>query len=171
MESEQLTIEQPTFFVRRALKKSRRREKKPLDEGGGLESLAAGASKPFSFRDAMLNSGSPNNPMEVDWGMEDIELREDNLRKGIVDGVPSIEFWDRINTIIEESMFMTVVVKLFGRKIGYNTLWNKVCALWKSMMRFQLMDVENDYYLAKFESKVDYNNPLSNDPWVISGII
>lgn len=29
------------------------------------------------------------------------------------------------------------------------------------------MDIDNDYYLAKFESKVDYSNVLSRGPSVI----
>lgn len=30
------------------------------------------------------------------------------------------------------------------------------------------MDFDNDYYLAKFESEVDYNNVLSKGPWSIT---
>ncbi|MBA0770537.1 hypothetical protein Gotri_019159 [Gossypium trilobum] len=45
-------------------------------------------------------------------------------------------------------MLKTVVIKLLERKIGYNALWNKACSLWKPSMRLQLMDIENDYFLA-----------------------
>ncbi|KAH1064012.1 hypothetical protein J1N35_028999 [Gossypium stocksii] len=31
------------------------------------------------------------------------------------------------------------------------------------------MDIDNDYYLAKFKMKLDYNNALSNGPWVVFG--
>lgn len=31
------------------------------------------------------------------------------------------------------------------------------------------MYIENDYYLAKFESELDYNNVLSKGHWVIYG--
>lgn len=31
------------------------------------------------------------------------------------------------------------------------------------------MGIENEYYLAKFEFEMDYNNVLSNGPWVIFG--
>lgn len=31
------------------------------------------------------------------------------------------------------------------------------------------MDIENGYYLEKFESESDYNNVLSKGPWVIFG--
>lgn len=36
-------------------------------------------------------------------------------------------------------------------------------------MRFQLTDIDNDYYLAKFESEADFNNVMAQDPWVIFG--
>ncbi|MBA0703163.1 hypothetical protein Goari_027173 [Gossypium aridum] len=64
---------------------------------------------------------------------------------------------NKIYSITEESMLKTVVIKLLERKIGYN-------ALWKPSMRLQLMDIENDYFLAKFESFVDYLNLL----WIIA---
>lgn len=66
-------------------------------------------------------------------------------------------------------MAKTLVIKLLGKKIGYNALWNKVCSLWKPRMHFQLMDINNDYYLAKFESKKDFNNVVAQGPWVIFG--
>lgn len=31
------------------------------------------------------------------------------------------------------------------------------------------MDIDNDYYLAKFESDLDYNNVIAKGPWVIFG--
>ncbi|MBA0677314.1 hypothetical protein Goari_018729 [Gossypium aridum] len=34
---------------------------------------------------------------------------------------------------------------------------------------FQLMDLENDYYLARFNDEEDHNNVLTNGPWVIFG--
>lgn len=36
-------------------------------------------------------------------------------------------------------------------------------------MRFQLMNISNDYYLAKLESDLDYNNVVSKGLWVIFG--
>ncbi|MBA0592585.1 hypothetical protein Gorai_009564 [Gossypium raimondii] len=66
-------------------------------------------------------------------------------------------------------MARMVVVKLLGRTIGYNALWKKMCSLWKPTQRFQLMDVKNDYFLAKLESMEDYTNILPKGQWVIFG--
>lgn len=116
--------EQSTIFSSRAVKKSRWREEEPSDEGGNSEGLGNGASKPISFKDAVLNSRSVN--LSVD---DDLELREEDVRKEVVDGVPTIEFSNRVYALIEESMSTTLVVKLLGRRVRYNALWNKACSL------------------------------------------
>ncbi|MBA0636216.1 hypothetical protein Godav_021902 [Gossypium davidsonii] len=60
-------------------------------------------------------------------------------------------------------MATTVVVKLLGRNIGYNTFQNKNFNLWKPPKPFQLMDVEHGYYLPW---TLDFN-PLQPYPSVV----
>ncbi|KAG8488641.1 hypothetical protein CXB51_016590 [Gossypium anomalum] len=102
------------------------------------------ALKPISFRDAVINTNPTNNSLE------------------------SIGRRTRIFSYGKESMSKMVVVKLLCGKSAI-MLSNKVCALWKPSMRFQIMDIENDYYLAKFESVHDYKKVLADGPWVIYG--
>ncbi|MBA0697894.1 hypothetical protein Goari_021413, partial [Gossypium aridum] len=87
------------------------------------------------------NSPPLNHSLENKWEGDNIDLLGRDIRKKVID----------------------------GRKIRYNALWNKVCSLWKPFMRFQLIDTENDYFLAKFESYSDYSNVLLYGPWVIYG--
>lgn len=77
--------------------------------------------------------------MDGGWEMKDLALQEDDVQKEIVDGVPTIDFSNRNYGLIDDRMSKTLIVKLLGRRIGYNALWNKVCAIWKPSMRFQLM--------------------------------
>lgn len=51
------------------------------------------------------------------------------MTKSVMDGVLTIDFSSKIFNRIDNSMSKTLVVKLLGRKIGYNALWYKVCAL------------------------------------------
>ncbi|MFQ6670745.1 hypothetical protein Gotur_035544 [Gossypium turneri] len=50
-----------------------------------------------------------------------------------------------------------------------NVTTKMVTMLWNSKHPFQLMDLENDYYLARFNDEEDHNNVLTNGPWVIFG--
>ncbi|MBA0647784.1 hypothetical protein Goklo_015602 [Gossypium klotzschianum] len=61
-------------------------------------------------------------------------------------------------------MALTVVVKLLGKNIGFNTLLNKVSSLWKPWGRFQLMDLENDFYLVHFQDNDDSDRILMGGP-------
>lgn len=138
--------------MERMSKKVCRREDDPSDVRGDEVMVEEGRATPFSFRDAVLNSGSSLSFKEDEWDLDDLDLKEEDVWKTVEDGVPSIDFSERIYGLIDESMSRTLVVKLFGRKIGYTVLWNKVCELWKPSRRFQLMDIENDYYSLKFEA-------------------
>lgn len=64
-----------------------------------------------------------------------------------INGIPTIDFSDRIKLILYKEMEMTVVLKLLGRSIGYSALHNRLSNFWKLSKPFQLMDIENDYYL------------------------
>ncbi|KAE8695270.1 hypothetical protein F3Y22_tig00110722pilonHSYRG00004 [Hibiscus syriacus] len=64
-------------------------------------------------------------------------------------------------------MRMTVIVRLLGRSIGYRVLWNKIKALWQPQGNFQLIDLDNNYYLVHLENEGDYTRVLTDGPWVI----
>ncbi|KAK5846160.1 hypothetical protein PVK06_002432 [Gossypium arboreum] len=54
-----------------------------------------------------------------------------------------------------------------GRNLMYSTLYNMIFSLWKLSHSFQLMDVENGYYLVKFQNKEDYEKVLTQGPWIL----
>ncbi|KAE8705981.1 hypothetical protein F3Y22_tig00110411pilonHSYRG00007 [Hibiscus syriacus] len=58
---------------------------------------------------------------------------------------------------------------LLGKKIGYKALINMIHALWKPIGNFNLIDLDNDYFLVKFENLEDYTRVLTDSPWMIYG--
>ncbi|PPD84316.1 hypothetical protein GOBAR_DD18754 [Gossypium barbadense] len=87
----------------------------------------------------------------------------------LVDGIPSITFSDRAKDFIERKMAKIIIIQLLGIKIAFDALLNRVTMLGKTKCPFQLMDLENDYYLACFNDEEDYYKVLTNGPWVIFG--
>ncbi|KAK8583544.1 hypothetical protein V6N12_067811 [Hibiscus sabdariffa] len=55
---------------------------------------------------------------------DDIESIEGDVVCSTVDGLISIEFSERVQDLAVKSLDHTIVVKLLGRRIGYNTLSN-----------------------------------------------
>ncbi|MBA0776808.1 hypothetical protein Gotri_011754 [Gossypium trilobum] len=78
----------------------------------------------------------------------------------LVEGISSITFFDRLHKFIERKMARTIIVKHLGTKIGFNALLNKVTTLWSSRQPIQLMDLENGYYLVRFQDERDFNKVL-----------
>ncbi|MBA0574799.1 hypothetical protein Golob_028113, partial [Gossypium lobatum] len=93
-----------------------------------------------------------------------------NCRTGsMVNGIPVINFSERFNQLLIKDMATTVVFKLLGQSIEYTTLQNKINSLWRPSSPFQLMDIENRYFLVKFQNKDDFEKVLSQGPWIIYG--
>ncbi|KAH1113809.1 hypothetical protein J1N35_007187 [Gossypium stocksii] len=100
---------------------------------------------------------------------DEFDLNEGDVITSIVDGMPNIYFSERVHTLVQRSMSKLVIIKMLGRKIKFNTLCSKLHAICRPTCTFQLMDLNNDYYIVKFQTKEDYEKALTKGPWVIYG--
>ncbi|MBA0610386.1 hypothetical protein Godav_011246 [Gossypium davidsonii] len=98
-------------------------------------------------------------------------LLEGDVIRSTVNGILEIDFSNRIKYILYKKMETMVVLKLLGHTIGYVALYNRIRNLWKPSKPFQLMDIENSYYLAKFQNIEDYERVLTQGPWIIYGYV
>ncbi|KAK8289993.1 hypothetical protein V6Z12_D07G230300 [Gossypium hirsutum] len=124
--------------------------------------------KPTSWKD-MLVGQSSKETLKVLEGKDDLDILEGDIQKSFVNGIPSISFSDRIHKILIQGMDNTVVLKLLGRNIGFSVLQNKLYNLWKPSAEIHMMDIENGYFLVKFQNKLDCEKALSEGPWIIFG--
>ncbi|KAK8556578.1 hypothetical protein V6N12_002976 [Hibiscus sabdariffa] len=118
-----------------------------------------------SYRDMVIGS-SDAQPDEELVSLDDdyIDLLEDDGQVGESEGIPFIDISKRVQSLALKSMKFTLVVKVLGRRIGYNVLHNRIYSIWKPSHPLKLIDIENDYFLVKFSSRVDYIKVLSEGP-------
>ncbi|MBA0664768.1 hypothetical protein Goklo_004720 [Gossypium klotzschianum] len=125
----------------------------------------------LSWKDLLM--GNKIIEQKVDSGsqqsQEDFSLTEGDVKKSVINGIPSIEVSERVHQLLEKEMSTSVVLKLLGRNIGFTALQNRLYGIWRPSKPFQLMDIENGYFLAKFQSPEDYEKILSLGPWLIFG--
>ncbi|KAK8572329.1 hypothetical protein V6N12_028384 [Hibiscus sabdariffa] len=124
---------------------------------------------PISYKDKL--TGTHDSVLDEDLFAiddDDIDLLED-VHFGEIDGIPSIRFPDRVQSMALKSMDLTLVVKVLGRRVGFNTLHNRIFNIWKPSYPLKLIDIENDYYLVKFSTRSDYLKVLTEGPWTIFG--
>ncbi|KAK5775757.1 hypothetical protein PVK06_043696 [Gossypium arboreum] len=62
---------------------------------------------------------------------DDFDLLEGDVKKSVVDGIPFIDFSERIHHQLIKDLKITVILKLMGRNIGFSILNNKIYSLWK----------------------------------------
>ncbi|KAK8502025.1 hypothetical protein V6N12_003374 [Hibiscus sabdariffa] len=101
---------------------------------------------------------------------DEIEILDGDVQKAVIDGIINIEFSERIQDLAIKSLDQTILVKLLGQRIGYNTLRSKLYDLWKPSQAFRLMDIENDYFLVPIKSRSDFLHAVTGDaygPWMV----
>lgn len=70
--------------------------------------------------------------------------------------LPSRRFWRK-----------SVIIKLVGRKIGNHYLLKRIHAMWRVKSSLTLINLPNDFYIARLSSQEDYAMALFNGPWMI----
>ncbi|XP_040950683.1 uncharacterized protein [Gossypium hirsutum] len=120
-------------------------------------------SPKLSWKDMLLGGEASPSVSDRNGSSEgrenDFELLEGDVSTAMVDGMPTIAFSERIKIILFKEMDLTIVLKLLGHNIGYNSLLNRILSLWKPAKSFHL----------KFQDIGDYNKVLTQGPWIIYG--
>nr|XP_023926558.1 uncharacterized protein LOC112037981 [Quercus suber] len=93
--------------------------------------------------------------------MESDEIRE--LREGLI----AEKITQGLKQRIRAPWSKALIVKVYGRTVGYNFLHAKILALWKLVGRIDYIDLGKDFFLIHFLVKEDYDAMLRNGPWFI----
>ncbi|KAL4341312.1 hypothetical protein GQ457_08G032330 [Hibiscus cannabinus] len=135
-----------------------------------MDVVAPVVSTPISCKN-MLTGSTHLHPSEniVNLDGDVIELLDDDVIIGLFDGVPTIDFSDRVQYLAIKSMELTLVVKILGRRISYNTLQNHIYNIWMLSYPIKLIYIKNDFFLVKFSNRGDYLKVLTEGPWTIFG--
>lgn len=132
----------------------------PIIEKGALEPTMSWKNKLISY------SKEPERaiaPIRLD-SESDFEIHKGDVNRSEINGVLYIDFSERIKNLLVKDIALTVIVKLLSRNIWFMTLQNRISNLWRPSMPVHLMDIENGYYLVKFQDKNDYEKVLSQGP-------
>ncbi|KAI9075602.1 hypothetical protein K1719_042444 [Acacia pycnantha] len=62
----------------------------------------------------------------------------------------------------------TLVVKLLGRQPSYGFMLKKLRQIWERKGSIDVFDLQNNFYLVKFQRSEDYMEALTGGPWVIN---
>ena len=87
--------------------------------------------------------------------------------EGLNNGLLAVKLFPEVRKQIRSKWAHALLVKVFGRSVGFHFLRNKVMSLWKPAGRLDYVDLCKDYFLMRFGLVEDYNNVLNSGPWFI----
>jgi hypothetical protein len=114
---------------------------------------------PGAYESAFFGSGMEEDGGDVSDEEEDDEPPED--------GEVVIKFPCELKQKIRAPWCTSLIVKVFGRSVGYVFLVNKLKNMWKTSGNFSCVDLGLGFFLIRFESKEGFEDVLKGGPWFI----
>ena len=96
---------------------------------------------------------------------EDVE--SDNEDEQTQDGSLGVCFSKDDKTRMRAPWYQALIIKPFGRKVGYSFLASKIRSKWNPRGAMDCIDLGFDFFLIKFELSEDVDNILKGGPWFI----
>lgn len=137
----------------------------PTGEGSSKPPDNSTQPQRTSFKDKLMGGANVSPPKKfedlIDNGKMKVVYVNDNplLPKIVVE-----------RTVIENMCSPwkdALVVSLLGKRLGYKLMKSKLTSLWRLSGEFDLMDVDNGFYMVKFDRDEDKEKVMGGGPWMI----
>ena len=121
----------------------------------------------FSYKESLIGSafrGQSNFsiPEQEDFASDDDEEDEEE------EDCPVIRLFMEEKKRIREPWRQTLIIKVLGRRVSYTFLLKRLQIIWKIQGDLNLVDLGNDFFLARFSNKEDRESAMSGGPWMVA---
>ncbi|KAJ8752957.1 hypothetical protein K2173_008692 [Erythroxylum novogranatense] len=120
-----------------------------------------------SYKDTLTGSSQVNLDPATDF-LDVVSDEESDPEELDETDCPTIHLSPTDKQRIRRFWANTLIVKVLGRRIGYQFLVASLKRQWKLQCDVVLVDMGNDFYLAKFHSLDDYRLVLEDSPWMVA---
>ncbi|CAL1360075.1 unnamed protein product [Linum trigynum] len=94
-------------------------------------------------------------------------IGEQDLVSSSFQGEPELIVSDVLKSRLCSPWKKTLMVRLLGRKVSYTYLCSQLRWMWRPVGKMDIMDLEDDVFLATFDNDQDYFKALTGGPWVL----
>ncbi|XP_050229293.1 uncharacterized protein LOC126678439 [Mercurialis annua] len=150
---------------REPLEEDRSTKKAKFREDCGVEYAPACG---MSFKDKVMQS-EKERVESISGSMEELVILDEDVSTTVEEGLKGINFSNRVKEELSKPWRKTVVVKLLGRPISFRNFCNRLESMWNFTQGFDVIDLENDFFLVKLRSGCDVVAVLTGGPWVMLG--
>lgn len=124
----------------------------------------------LSYKEKLLGEISGAFEKVFNFGLNmDTEAESDDNLTDLPIGEKAVKFSGSTKTIIRAPWTHAIIVKVFGKTVGYQFLHSRVLSLWKPEGWMDCIDLGSDFFLIKFHTKEDHDRVLRDGPWFVGG--
>lgn len=128
----------------------------------------AGDKQRRSYKETLFGRKDNKEDEESDRAEREKEVSDDEGSDDEGDGdCPNIRFTKEEKAEMRKPWNQTLIIKVMGRKVGYNYLLNRIKSLWRPQAPMELMAINDDYFLVRFASVDDYKYAKYGGPWMV----
>ncbi|XP_057418216.1 uncharacterized protein LOC130712398 [Lotus japonicus] len=137
----------------------------PPDLGGTTTWQGGTSAGKVSFRDKLM--GGKRAPAS----RKSANLRDEGkMQVSFVNGndrLPEVSVSEEVLKELCAPWEEALVVTLLGKRLGYRTMKSRLVNLWKLSGEFELRDVDNGFFMVKFDNQADRTKVMEGGPWMI----
>ena len=121
-----------------------------------------------SYRDKLVGCipGAFERAFGFDSNMQE-DVESDNEDEFAQDGNLRVCFSREEKTRMRAPWYQGLIIKPFGKKVGYPYLVSKIQSKWNPKGGMDCIDLGFDFFLIKFELREDVDYILKGGPWFI----
>ncbi|KAJ8766218.1 hypothetical protein K2173_022277 [Erythroxylum novogranatense] len=102
------------------------------------------------------------------WPEEDpITVEDGDITPVISEQGGSLLLSQTLKAKLDKQWERAVVLKVLGRRVGFAILHDRLQAQWRFRGRMKMIDLDNGFFLVKFQEEGDYFRVLTEGPWVV----
>nr|POE52362.1 hypothetical protein CFP56_65593 [Quercus suber] len=122
-------------------------------------------SRAISFKDKVVGEIPGAYTQAFNFGelMEDDEESDDEV-EALREGLVAVKFPRELKQKIRHPWARALIVKVYGRSIGFNFLQTRLLALWKPAGRLDCVDLGYGFFLTRLSLKEDFEAVLQKGP-------
>jgi len=95
------------------------------------------------------------------------EYELDDEVEALHEGLLAVRFSKDLKQRIRKPWAKALIVKVYGRSVGFNYLHNRLLSLWKPAGRLDFVDLGHEFFLTRFSLREDFETILKRGPWLI----
>lgn len=130
--------------------------------GADSEEAMAG----MSYKTILTGNNDRNKTETSEEEMAYDDEKEEEDKESDTD-CPVIKLTKEEKARLRKPWRQSLIIKVMGKRVGYAYLLRRLVTIWHPKSKIELITLENDYFLVKLGSVIDYEFAKYGGPWMI----